>query len=71
MMRRTVIAIVLVCLLPQSLSAAVTALVGGTIHPVTSEPIENGTLVFDESGILSVGQDIAVPEGAEASRLPG
>ena len=64
-MRRAVIAIVLGCLLPQSLSADVTALVGGTIHPVTSEPIENGTLVFDESGILSIGQDIAVPEGAE------
>ena len=33
--------------LSQSLLADVTALVGGTIHPVTSDPIENGVLVFD------------------------
>jgi imidazolonepropionase-like amidohydrolase len=46
------------------LSADATALVGGTIHPVTAGPIENGTLVFDESGILGVGVDVAVPEGA-------
>jgi imidazolonepropionase-like amidohydrolase len=63
-MHRLIIVILFVCLLAPRLSADVTALVGGTIHPVTSEPIVNGTLVFDESGILGVGADVAVPEGA-------
>jgi imidazolonepropionase-like amidohydrolase len=64
MMHRSIFAIVFVCLIVPRLSAEVTALVGGTIHPVTSEPIENGTLVFNESGILSVGGEVTVPEGA-------
>jgi imidazolonepropionase-like amidohydrolase len=64
MLNRAIITTVFVCLLAPPLSAEVTALVGGTVHPVTSEPIENGTLVFDESGILSMGGEIAVPEDA-------
>jgi imidazolonepropionase-like amidohydrolase len=59
------IAALLVLLSSRSLHAAVTALVGGTLHPVTSQPIENGTLIFDEAGIISLGSDAAVPEGAE------
>jgi imidazolonepropionase-like amidohydrolase len=64
MKHRAIITTVFVCLLAPRLSAETIALMGGTIHPVTSEPIEKGTLVFDESGILSVGGEVAVPEGA-------
>jgi imidazolonepropionase-like amidohydrolase len=71
MLLRSLITIVFLCLLAARLSAEVTALVGGTIHPVTSEPIENGTLVFDESGILSIGREVAVPEGATRVECQG
>jgi imidazolonepropionase-like amidohydrolase len=64
MMHRTILTIVFVCLLAPRLSAEVTALVGGTIHPVTSEPIENGALVFDESGLINVGGEVSIPDGA-------
>jgi imidazolonepropionase-like amidohydrolase len=64
MMHRAIITIVFVSLSTPRLSAEVTALVGGTIHPVTSAPIENGTLVFDESGILSIGRDVTIPDDA-------
>jgi imidazolonepropionase-like amidohydrolase len=63
-MHPAIIATVIVCLIAPRLSAEATALVGGTVHPVSSEAIEGGTLVFDESGIQSVGRDIAVPDGA-------
>jgi imidazolonepropionase-like amidohydrolase len=63
-MHKTIFAVLLILLHPTSLSAETTALVGGTVHPVTSEPIEKGTLVFDESGILSIGSDVVIPEGA-------
>ncbi len=64
MMHRPLITIVFVCLFAPWLSAETTALIGGTIHPVTSDPIENGNLVFDESGIVSIGREVTVPEGA-------
>ena len=67
MIHRSILTIAFICLLVPRLAAEVTALVGGTIHPVTSEPIENGTLLFDESGILSVGREVTVPE--EATRI--
>ena len=41
------------------------AIVGGTIHAVSSAPIENGTLVFDGGRITAVGTDIEVPENSE------
>jgi imidazolonepropionase-like amidohydrolase len=63
-MHRIIIAIILVCMPSHTLLAEVTALVGGTLHPVTSDPIENATLVFDESGIVSIAQDATIPDDA-------
>ena len=63
--RRVVTAILLFLLQADPLSADPIALVGGTIHPITSEPIESGTLVFDDSGILSIGPDRDIPADAE------
>jgi imidazolonepropionase-like amidohydrolase len=46
-------------------------LTGGTIHPVSSEPIEGGTIVFDKTGILAIGTDVAAPEGAKTVDCSG
>lgn len=48
---------------------AVTAVIGGTIHPVTGPVIENGVLLFDDDGIVAVGArgDVDVP--ADAVRI--
>jgi imidazolonepropionase-like amidohydrolase len=41
------------------------ALVGATIHPVTSPTIEGGTIVFDNGVITAIGRDVAIPANAE------
>jgi imidazolonepropionase-like amidohydrolase len=46
-------------------------LVGGMIHPVNGEPIENGTLVFDEGKITSIGSEVKIPENAEVIDISG
>lgn len=40
------------------------AIRNATIYPVTSAPIENGTIVFANGTIIAVGKDVAVPPGA-------
>ena len=40
------------------------AIRNATIYPVTSAPIENGTIVFSNGTITAVGKDVAVPQGA-------
>jgi imidazolonepropionase-like amidohydrolase len=48
------------------------ALVGGTIHPVTSETIENGVIVFSEGRISAVGgPGTTIPAGAERVDVSG
>ena len=51
-------------IVPRICSGETVALKGGTVHPVSSDPIENAIIVFDESGILGVGAKVDVPEGA-------
>lgn len=41
-----------------------TAIVGGTLHPVTRPAIENGTLVLQAGKIVRMGADVDVPAGA-------
>src|SRR3984885_8504397 len=49
-----------------------TAIVGGRGVPVTSEPIENGTVLLDDGKIVAVGgPDVAVPAGAETVDAAG
>lgn len=43
------------------------ALIGGTVHTVSGEIIENGTVVFEDGVITAVGRDVAVP--ADARRI--
>ncbi len=47
------------------------ALTGGTIHPVSSAPLENATLVFSEGKITALGTDIEIPENAERIDVTG
>jgi len=54
---------------PGTTSAATTAVIGGTIHPVSGPVIENGILLFDESGIVAVGSRAEVEVPADALRV--
>ncbi|MFC1759391.1 amidohydrolase family protein [Planctomycetota bacterium] len=47
------------------------ALVGGTIHPITSPPIENGTILFADGKISAIGEKIAIPEDAKQIDVTG
>lgn len=47
------------------------ALVGATIHPITSAPVENATLVFDHGKIVALGKKVAIPPNAKVIRVAG
>ncbi len=47
------------------------ALVGGMIHPVTSEAIENGTIVFEGGVIKAIGSDVEVPANSKVIDMTG
>ncbi|MDA8321726.1 MAG: amidohydrolase [Actinomycetota bacterium] len=40
------------------------AITGGRIVPVTSDPIERGTVLIEDGKIVAVGPDVPVPDGA-------
>jgi len=40
------------------------AIVGGTVVPVTGEPVEGGTVLVQDGKITAVGAGLAVPDGA-------
>lgn len=60
-------------LLPASGSAETVALAGGTIHPITSAPVEDGVLLVEDGTIVAVGPraEIEIPEGARVVDLTG
>ena len=45
-------------------AAQTIAIVGGTVHPVSGPPIQNGTVIIQNGRITAVGAGIAVPAGA-------
>jgi imidazolonepropionase-like amidohydrolase len=47
-----------------TLFAQSTAIIGGTIYPVSGPKIENGTVIIQNGRITAVGRDVAVPSGA-------
>lgn len=47
------------------------ALVGGTVHPITSSPIENGTILFADGKISAVGREVVIPEGIKQFDVTG
>ena len=42
----------------------VTAIVGGTLHTVTGEDVEGGTLLIQDGRIVALGASVRVPDGA-------
>lgn len=47
------------------MAAQTVAITGATVHPVSSAPIENATVLVRDGRIVAVGNDIAIPDGAE------
>lgn len=47
------------------------ALVGGTVHTVTGETLENGTVLFENGKITAVGTEVELPEDVEIMRIAG
>lgn len=45
-------------------SSSLVAVTGGYVVPVSSEPVEGGTVLIRDGRIEAVGADVAVPEGA-------
>jgi imidazolonepropionase-like amidohydrolase len=56
---------------PPAGEGSVVAFTGGTLHPVTSAPIEGGTLLIEGDRISAVGTDVAVPPGARVVDVTG
>ncbi len=61
----------LVAQLPAPPQGRPVALVGGTIHTVSGERIENGTIVFADGVITAVGTQVEVPPEAERIDVVG
>lgn len=53
--------------IPAKATSGPIAIVGGTLYPVTSPPIENGTLLIREGKIAAIGKDVDIP--IEATRV--
>jgi imidazolonepropionase-like amidohydrolase len=81
-MKRTNILLVIVLLLSSSLAVAADAipaakqkkpiaLVGGTIHTVSGEVLQNATIVFDKGKITALGTIVAIPTDAERIDVTG
>lgn len=46
-------------------TAQTIAITGGKVYPVSSPPIENGTVLIRDGKIVAVGVNVVVPEGAQ------
>ena len=55
--------LIIACLMSMAAFAADVAIQGATVLPVSSEPIENGTVLIRDGTIAAVGQDVSIPEG--------
>ena len=70
--RLRTLALVLVALLISSAALAqTTALIGATVHPVSSDPIENGIVLIENGRITAIGHDVDVPADARRVELNG
>lgn len=71
-MKRTLqIAVLALTLCVSSAAAEQVALVGATLHPVSSEPIEDGVLLLDGSRIVALGADVEIPAEATVVDVSG
>ena len=51
--------------------AQTVALTGGLVYPISSEPVEGGTVLFVDGRIAAVGADVDIPAGAEVVDVTG
>ena len=51
--------------------AQTVALTGGLVYPISSGPIEGGTVLIVDGRIAAVGADVAIPAGAEVVDVSG
>jgi imidazolonepropionase-like amidohydrolase len=63
-MNRLVLTAAVLALAAGPAGAQTIAIVGGTVHPVSGPPIQNGTVIIRDGRIAQVGAGIAVPAGA-------
>jgi imidazolonepropionase-like amidohydrolase len=47
------------------------ALVGGTVHPVSSAEMENAIVLFENGKITAIGKDVRIPPGVERLDVSG
>lgn len=53
------------------IQAQAVALTGGLVYPISSEPVEGGTVLFVDGRIAAVGVDVDIPAGAEVVDVTG
>ncbi len=51
--------------------AQTVALTGGLVYPISSEPVEGGTVLMVDGRIAAVGTDVDIPAGAEVVDVTG
>ena len=51
--------------------AQAVALTGGLVYPISSEPVEGGTVLMVDGRIAAVGADVDIPVGAEVVDVTG
>jgi len=64
-MKAAVVTLALALALAPPVAAQTVAITGATVHPVSSAPIENATVLVRDGRIVAVGSDIEIPAGAE------
>lgn len=47
------------------------ALTGGTIHTISGDVIENGTILFEDGIITAIGTDLSLPDGTNQKDVTG
>lgn len=57
--------------IPGEMPEGPVAIVGATIHTVSGDVIEKGTVLFDQGKITAVGKDVEVPEAASVVKAEG
>ena len=62
---------VAVAQIPSAPQSGPIALVGGTIHTVSGDIIENGTLLFEDGVITAIGTNVDLPEGTQIEDVAG
>jgi len=64
MTNRALIAAAAAVLAAAPAAAQTIAITGGTVHPISGPPIQNGTVLIQDGRIAAVGASVAIPAGA-------